>query len=70
MYAVHPVGRFDPSQHSGEEMDKTDKWQYTIEHVVYPAIKKSLLPPEMCGQDRTILQIANLPDLYKVFERC
>merc|ERR1711874_155386 len=67
MYAVKPAGRFDPGQHSGGE---EDKWKYTIEHVLYPAIKKCLLPPEECGQDMTILQIANLPDLYKVFERC
>ncbi|XP_072751123.1 DNA mismatch repair protein Mlh1 [Anoplolepis gracilipes] len=45
-------------------------WKYIIEHVLYPAIKESLLPPKHFAHDSTILQIASLPDLYKVFERC
>lgn len=66
-YAVRENGRFDSGQHNNGD---DEKWKYTLEHVLYPAMKKSLLPPEICGQDMTILQIANLPDLYKVFERC
>jgi len=58
--------RFDTGQHGGDLVD----WRYTIEHVVYPAVKKLLVPPGACLTDRTLLQIANLPDLYKVFERC
>lgn len=45
-------------------------WKYVTEHVLYSAIKESLLPPKHFAHDSTILQIANLPDLYKVFERC
>ncbi|XP_012063394.1 PREDICTED: DNA mismatch repair protein Mlh1 [Atta cephalotes] len=45
-------------------------WKYVTEHVLYPAIKESLLPPKHFAHDSTILQIASLPDLYKVFERC
>ncbi|XP_017792928.1 PREDICTED: LOW QUALITY PROTEIN: DNA mismatch repair protein Mlh1 [Habropoda laboriosa] len=45
-------------------------WKYVTEHVLYTAIKESLLPPKHFAHDSTILQIANLPDLYKVFERC
>ena len=45
-------------------------WKYITEHVLYSAIKESLLPPKHFAHDSTILQIANLPDLYKVFERC
>ncbi|KZC10526.1 DNA mismatch repair protein Mlh1 [Dufourea novaeangliae] len=45
-------------------------WKYITEHVLYPVIKESLLPPKHFVHDSTILQIANLPDLYKVFERC
>ncbi|XP_014250144.1 DNA mismatch repair protein Mlh1 isoform X2 [Cimex lectularius] len=47
-----------------------NEWRKTIEHVVYPAIKKTLLPPKKFAEDKTILQLASLPDLYKVFERC
>ena len=53
--------------------------------MVYPAIRSLLLPPRSCLTDTSILQVAarplallitsptqvaNLPDLYKVFERC
>ena len=58
--------RYDVGQHGGEQSD----WKYVVEHIVYPAIKKYLLPPQEFLTDRTIVQVANLPDLYKVFERC
>ncbi|KAI4486155.1 hypothetical protein M0802_012523 [Mischocyttarus mexicanus] len=45
-------------------------WKYVTEHILYPAIKESLLPPKSFAHDSTILQITSLPDLYKVFERC
>ncbi|XP_054016296.1 DNA mismatch repair protein Mlh1 isoform X2 [Hylaeus anthracinus] len=48
----------------------THDWKYITEHVLYSAIKESLLPPKHFSHDSTILQIASLPDLYKVFERC
>ena len=41
-------------------------WKYMIEHVVYPAVLKTLVPPSACLTDRTLLQLASLPDL----ERC
>ncbi|XP_043497332.1 DNA mismatch repair protein Mlh1 [Polistes fuscatus] len=45
-------------------------WKYVTEHILYPAIRESLLPPKPFAHDSTILQIASLPNLYKVFERC
>lgn len=48
----------------------THEWKYITEHVLYGAIKESFLPPKHFAHDSTILQIANLPELYKVFERC
>ena len=45
-------------------------WRWTVEHVIYPALKATLLPSQATAQDSSILQIANLHDLYKVFERC
>ncbi|XP_055959466.1 DNA mismatch repair protein Mlh1 [Patella vulgata] len=56
------------SEESGEE--STNNWRWTVEHVVYPALKSQLLPPNIFTEDASILQLANLPDLYKVFERC
>ncbi|ODN00773.1 DNA mismatch repair protein Mlh1 [Orchesella cincta] len=45
-------------------------WKWTIEHVVYPEIKKCLLPPKIFAEDSTVAVLTSLPDLYKVFERC
>ncbi|KAG8521510.1 DNA mismatch repair protein Mlh1 [Galemys pyrenaicus] len=45
-------------------------WKWTVEHVVYKALRSHLLPPKHFTEDGNILQLANLPDLYKVFERC
>ncbi|XP_002735708.1 DNA mismatch repair protein Mlh1 [Saccoglossus kowalevskii] len=47
-----------------------DNWKWSVEHTLYPAFKAILYPPASFAQDTSILQIANLPDLYKVFERC
>uniref|UniRef100_A0A452SUB9 DNA mismatch repair protein MLH1 n=1 Tax=Ursus americanus TaxID=9643 RepID=A0A452SUB9_URSAM len=43
---------------------------WTVEHIVYKAFRSHLLPPKHFTEDGNILQLANLPDLYKVFERC
>ncbi|XP_040820232.1 DNA mismatch repair protein Mlh1 isoform X2 [Ochotona curzoniae] len=45
-------------------------WKWTVEHVVYKAFRSHLLPPKHFAEDGNILQLANLPDLYRVFERC
>ncbi|XP_044739606.1 DNA mismatch repair protein Mlh1 [Chrysoperla carnea] len=45
-------------------------WAWVVEHIVYPALKKYIIPNESIIINGAILQVANLPDLYKVFERC
>lgn len=45
-------------------------WKHMTEHILYSAIKESLLPPKHFAHDSTLLQLASLTDLYKVFERC
>lgn len=47
-----------------------NSWKWTVEHVVYKAFRSHLLPPKHFTEDGNILQLANLPDLYRVFERC
>lgn len=51
------------------ESDTYD-WKHVTEHILYSAIKESLLPPNHFAHDSTLLQLASLSDLYKVFERC
>ncbi|NXI38227.1 MLH1 protein, partial [Galbula dea] len=54
-----------------EESDSgSTTWKWTVEHVLYKAFRTHLLPPKHFAEDGNVLQLANLPDLYKVFERC
>ena len=46
------------------------EWRWKVEHVVFKALRSLFSPPRSFGEDGSVLQIANLPDLYKVFERC
>ncbi|XP_061817490.1 DNA mismatch repair protein Mlh1 isoform X2 [Nerophis lumbriciformis] len=55
----------------GEEQDpELNSWRWKVEHVVCKALRTLISPPKHYSEDGTLLQIANLPDLYKVFERC
>lgn len=45
----------------------SDRWQ--IQHVLFPAMRKYLIMPKRL-LERDVVQVANLPDLYRVFERC
>ncbi|KAL8576325.1 hypothetical protein ACOMHN_006248 [Nucella lapillus] len=59
------------SSQSQSQADKQgESWRWTVEHVVYPAFRSLLMPPKSASEDTSVLQLANLPDLYKVFERC
>ncbi|KAL4222892.1 DNA mismatch repair protein [Mactra antiquata] len=52
-----------------ETKDKLS-WKWTVEHILFPAFRNLFYPPKHMAEDSSVLQIANLPDLYKVFERC
>ncbi|KAG8968902.1 DNA mismatch repair protein [Tulasnella sp. 425] len=54
-----------PNEDEGDE--KAAKWQ--VEHVLFPAMRKHLLPPKIL-LEKDVVQVANLPDLYRIFERC
>lgn len=57
-------------QQSGMPGSTPKPWKWTVEHIVYKAFRSHLLPPKHFTEDGNVLQLANLPDLYKVFERC
>ncbi|CEL63269.1 DNA mismatch repair protein Mlh1 OS=Mus musculus GN=Mlh1 PE=2 SV=2 [Rhizoctonia solani AG-1 IB] len=60
----------DGEQTPSEERDAAVKamtWQNT--HIIFPAVQKYLVAPKRLI-DKDVAQIANLPDLYRVFERC
>ncbi|CAM9555150.1 unnamed protein product [Laminaria digitata] len=41
-----------------------------VQHVLYPAFRWALMPPKTFAADGTVMQLACLERLYKVFERC
>ena len=47
--------------------DKAERWQ--IQHILFPAMRRYLAAPKSL-LDVDVVQVASLPDLYKVFERC
>uniref|UniRef100_A0A3Q3FBK1 MutL homolog 1, colon cancer, nonpolyposis type 2 (E. coli) n=1 Tax=Labrus bergylta TaxID=56723 RepID=A0A3Q3FBK1_9LABR len=47
-----------------------NSWRWKVEHVIFKAVRSLFSPPKSFSEDGSVLQIANLPDLYKVFERC
>ncbi|KAI9096621.1 hypothetical protein DFS34DRAFT_660958 [Phlyctochytrium arcticum] len=56
------------SNHSIDQAQLSFRW--TVEHVIFPALKSFFIAPKSMTEDGTIVQLANLPDLYRVFERC
>ncbi|KAL2911869.1 DNA mismatch repair protein Mlh1 [Polyrhizophydium stewartii] len=48
----------------------TAEYRRVIEHVVFPHIKRYMIGTKAMLADKLVTQIADLPDLYKVFERC
>ncbi|KAM4607765.1 DNA mismatch repair protein Mlh1 [Polymixia lowei] len=56
----------------GEEQKdgELNSWRWKVEHVIFKAFRSLFSPPKNFSEDGSVLQIANLPDLYKVFERC
>ncbi|KAI6007865.1 hypothetical protein EDC04DRAFT_2582604 [Pisolithus marmoratus] len=46
---------------------KSAAWQ--TEHILFHALRKFLIAPKSL-LDNDVVQVANLPDLYRVFERC
>ncbi|CAG9569272.1 unnamed protein product [Danaus chrysippus] len=57
-----------PNRDPSEDIFKAESWKQ--EHIIFPAIRRNFLPPNSFVSNGSILQIANLCDLYKVFERC
>ncbi|XP_069469304.1 DNA mismatch repair protein Mlh1 isoform X2 [Ambystoma mexicanum] len=59
-----------PVQQDADGGSNQTSWKWKVEHILYKAFRTHLLPPKHFTEDGSILQLANLSDLYKVFERC
>ncbi|XP_062375957.1 DNA mismatch repair protein Mlh1 [Sardina pilchardus] len=54
----------------GASEGATPSWRWQVEHLLFKGFRTLFSPPTQYSEDGSVLQIANLPDLYKVFERC
>ena len=65
---------YNDSQHiHDKEENSSDKeqWKEILELILYPALKRRLLPQKMeHNEEQLFVKVASLPELYKVFERC
>jgi len=57
----------DHAASNARREEASEKWQ--IEHVLFPAMKRYMTASKSL-LTRDVVQIASLPDLYRVFERC
>ena len=53
-----------------EDNANDDAWKWTVEHILFPSFRSMLLPGKDLWQSRAFVQLADLPNLYRVFERC
>lgn len=66
-YVPEPLLSDANTDEEAREGEKAMLWQ--IQHVFFPTMSRYLVPPKTL-LDRDVVQVADLPDLYRVFERC
>uniref|UniRef100_A0A8C7CER4 MutL homolog 1, colon cancer, nonpolyposis type 2 (E. coli) n=1 Tax=Oncorhynchus kisutch TaxID=8019 RepID=A0A8C7CER4_ONCKI len=67
-YSIRKQYVLEPGE---EEQDaELNSWRWKVEHLLFKSFRSLFSPPKHFSEDGSVLQIANLPDLYKVFERC
>lgn len=49
---------------------KDKDFNHIMQHIIFPKIRQSLVPPKKFLTDGTLLKLTSLQQLYKVFERC
>ncbi|KAI9592393.1 mutL-like protein 1, colon cancer, nonpolyposis type 2 [Syncephalis fuscata] len=53
-----------------DHLPAKERYRSVVEHLVLPAFKTSTMIPASLVEQRCIVQVAHLPDLYRIFERC
>jgi DNA mismatch repair protein MLH1 len=59
----------DDSTHTNIELIE-DEAKFYVKHTLYPVIAHLLVPPKVFASNGSVVKLANLTSLYKVFERC
>ncbi|KAJ1897110.1 DNA mismatch repair protein [Kickxella alabastrina] len=64
LYALEPPLASDPQ-------DSKDDYRMVVEHRIFPSLKgSSFWAPNAMLTENTLVQLVDVPDLYKIFERC
>jgi DNA mismatch repair protein MLH1 len=53
-----------------ERAPSRERYRAIVEHLVLPSLKSAVMVPASLVEERAIVQVANLPALYRIFERC
>ncbi|CAG8497082.1 7562_t:CDS:10 [Diversispora eburnea] len=54
-----------------KQITEISKYRWQIEHLIFPILKNNqFFAPKNIAESGHVIQIANLPDLYRIFERC
>ncbi|XP_050421498.1 DNA mismatch repair protein Mlh1 [Adelges cooleyi] len=69
-YVMHPWKQQSCDTDDISDVAPDNNWTWNMEHMLFPSLRKSFQPPKRFLEDGTLLQIASLPEMYKVFERC
>ncbi|KAM3161835.1 DNA mismatch repair protein [Lachancea thermotolerans] len=74
LYVPEVIEQIDPEDSSIKEEERiryltdTENMEKILEETIFPCIKKRLLAPrDLMGN---VVEVANLPGLYRIFERC
>ena len=74
LYTMRPIETDDASSSTQSSVVQPDPnvpdWKFTTEHILFPQFKSFFIPDKTVTTNGSILQVADLHDLYKVFERC
>jgi DNA mismatch repair protein MLH1 len=62
------AGASEPGANARSEAELSHEW--AVAHVLLPALRQHFRPPAPFAGDGTVLQVACLEQLYRVFERC
>jgi len=54
----------------GEAAVATARARWAIEHALFPALRTGFWPSRQLAERGDVLQVADLPELYRIFERC
>eukprot|EP00731_Ephydatia_muelleri_P030657 Em0022g171a len=67
---LHTHSQGSQQQNISPALCKRQPWRWLVEHVIFPALRTDFIPQSKMAEDGSVLQIADLHELYKVFERC